>query len=270
VDLRRYDAQVDIEPNQKAVLFESDGSGVIHTLQLSVGDPQDLRLEMLWDGPDSPDVSVQFGPFFGCSDSGEPQREVKGLWLGHTKGSYYCYLPMPFRNGARIAAISRSGKRVSIKTHIGYTGETPSVADGVLCAHRYDYASPRVGSNYVVLDVKTRGHFVGMVMDRPGHMEGDDRFFIDAETQPSIHGTGTEDFFNFAWGLGHTDSMTLHGITVERGRPVCYRFHLPAGVPFQKSLTIDWEHGHDPAKGPNLHTGRYSGVVFYYRRYCNN
>jgi hypothetical protein len=43
------------------------------------------------------------------------------------------------------------------------------------------------------------------------------------------------------------------------GTPVLYRFHLPAGVPFRKSLRLSFEHGHG-----NEHQGRYSGVVFFY------
>jgi len=81
-----------------------------------------------------------------------------------------------------------------------------------------------------------------------------------------LHGTGTEDFFNFAWGLSHTAALPLHGITRQAGGPVAYRFHLPAGVPCRESLRITWEHGHDPERGPNLDQSRYSGVVFYYGR----
>jgi hypothetical protein len=90
-------------------------------------------------------------------------------------------------------------------------------------------------------------------------MEGDDRFFIDGEAQPSIHGTGTEDFFNFAWGFGHLADLPLHGITNQGSSKVCYRFHLPAAVPFTTSCRLTWEHG-----SGNTHKGRYSGVCYYY------
>jgi len=118
----------------------------------------------------------------------------------------------------------------------------------------------------VVLDVTGTGHFAGLVMDRPGHMEGDDKFHVDGETTPSLDGTGTEDFFNFAWALSHTASLPLHGITRQATGPAAYRFHLPAGVPFQNALRITWEHGHDVERGRNLDQDHYSGVVFYYAR----
>ena len=104
---------------------------------------------------------------------------------------------------------------------------------------------------------------------RNGDVESDDSWFIDGETKPSIVGTGTEDFFNFAWGLGDLQSLPMHGVRVpfgpssKRGQRtdtgVCYRFHLPAAYPFRKSLQLTWEHG-----SGNHNRGRYSGVVHYY------
>jgi len=264
-DMKEKDFEVDIEPNSCKSLFEIDGSAVIYRLELSVEDPEGLWLEIHWNGLASPDVNVPIGPFFACGSSEKPERNVLGLWAGFTKDSYYCYLPMPFHKAARIQIKSQAKKKVSIKARLRYRTEVPSSRDGLFCARRYDHLSPPVGKNYTVLDVAGKGHFAGLVMDRPGHMEGDDFFFVDGEKQPSIHGTGTEDFFNFAWGLGHTASLALHGITIQSGAPICYRFLLPAAVPFRHSILVTWEHGHDTQKGLNLHKGRYSGIVYYYR-----
>jgi hypothetical protein len=191
-------------------------------------------------------------------------EDVKGLWLGYADGFYYCYLPMPFRRSARIAIRSELDAVTSVKGRIEYQPEEPAAQDGHLCVHRYDHASPPIGIRYEVLNISGKGHFISLVMDRPGHMEGDDLFFVDGEQQPSIHGTGTEDFYNFAWGLSHTGCLPLHGITIQGNRPICYRMHVPWGVPFRKSLRIEWEHGHDTTRGANLDKKRYSGVVFYY------
>jgi hypothetical protein len=264
-NLKEKDLKVDVEPNSCTSLFEIAGSGVIYGLELFAEDPEGLWLEMLWDGAANPDVHVPLGPFFASGSSGKPRQEVRGLWIGYAQDLYYCYLPMPFRKAAKIQIRSQTKKKVSVMARLQYRTEVPSNTDGLFCAHRYDHLSPPVGKNYTILDIKGGGHFAGLVMDRPGHMEGDDYFFVDGENQPSIHGTGTEDFFNFAWGLGHTASLALHGITIQSNTPVCYRVHLPAAVPFRDSLLVTWEHGHDTQKGANLHRGRYSGVVFYYR-----
>jgi hypothetical protein len=263
-DLKQNVIGMNIEPDKSNLLFDITGAGTIYGLEFRLENPENLWLSISWDGAADADVFVPIGPFFGCAISGKPKQDVRGFWMGYAKGRYYFYLPMPFRERAKISIVSKNNKVVPISAILQYQNYKPSDSDGLFCAHRYDYQSPAIGKDYTVLDVKGKGHFVGLVMDNPGNMEGDDRFFVDGEENPSIHGTGTEDFFNFAWGLGHTNSFSLHGITIQ-GSPICYRFHLPAGVPFQKSLHISWEHGHDIDKGPNLHQGRYSGIVFYYR-----
>ncbi|MBL7153360.1 MAG: DUF2961 domain-containing protein [Phycisphaerae bacterium] len=256
----------ELQPHRATSLFELRGPAVIYALRLSVEDPRGLWLDIYWDQTPNPQVSAPLGPFFACSDSVQPPVDVRGLWLGYVDGFYYCYLPMPFRRKARIVIRSESDSAGAIKARVEYAEEALTAEDGILCAHRYDYASPAIRERYEVLNVNGRGHFVGLVMDRPGHMEGDDFFFVDGGEQPSIHGTGTEDFFNFAWGLSHTGSLAIHGITIQNNAPICYRMHAPWGVRFRNSLRIQWEHGHDTKRGPNLDTRRYSGVVFYYRR----
>lgn len=265
--VQRRDVDVVLEVGGLASLFELDGPAVIYAFRLAVENPGGLWLDIRWNGAGQPQISVPLGPFFGCSDSAKPSADVKGLWLGYAEGSYYCYLPMPFRRRAEIAVRSGSAGAKQVKAQVEYRQEMVTQADGALLARRYDYAPPAMGKRYEALNVKGKGHFVGLVMDRPGHMEGDDFFFVDGGEQPSIHGTGTEDFFNFAWGLSHTGALALHGITIQGG-PICYRMLTPAGVPFGESLRIEWEHGHDPERGPNLDTGRYSGVAFYYVADC--
>lgn len=264
-DLEENEATVEVEVNTSTILFDIAGPGVIYGLELSTEHPEDVWLDILWDGAANPDVHVPLGPFFACSSAGIPKRDVRGLWLGYANSQYYCYFPMPFQKRARIQIRSHAKKKVLVTAYLQHKKEFPAGTDGIFCARRYDHLSPPIGKNYTVLDIEGQGHFIGLVMDRPGHMEGDEFFFVDGENEPSIHGTGTEDFFNFAWGLGHTASLTLHGITIQDDSPICYRIHLPATVPFHDSLRITWEHGHDSQKGANLHKGRYSGIVFYYR-----
>ena len=70
--------------------------------------------------------------------------------------------------------------------------------------------------NYVVLDTTGSGHYVGCnlsVYHRQGSWwgEGNDMIFIDDDTwPPSLHGTGTEDYFNHAWGM-QTNAYAYHG-----------------------------------------------------------
>jgi hypothetical protein len=48
--------------------------------------------------------------------------------------------------------------------------------------------------------------------------EGDDMIFIDGEEwPPSLHGTGTEDYFGTAWCPQQQYSAPYHGITLGGG-----------------------------------------------------
>jgi hypothetical protein len=253
---REEPPEQEVHPGERKALLSLQGPGIIYGLILKTDAPNQLILEGRWDGSAAPAVSVPVGAFFASPGKGR----VHGLWLGCRKGEYYCYFPMPFWKRAEIAVRSTAETgSAHVACRVLWRRERPSGTDLTLGAVSYDYSSPQKGQDYVVLEAKGRGHFAGVVMDRPGNMEGDDRFYVDGEKKPSIHGTGTEDFFNFAWGFAHLADLPLHGITDQARARVCYRFHLPAAVPFENSFRLSWEHGSE-----NTHAGRYSGVAYFY------
>ncbi|MGV3721406.1 MAG: glycoside hydrolase family 172 protein [Actinomycetota bacterium] len=259
VNTSELQSQTDLPSGAAVDLFQSRGGGRVEALHLRVtgeARPQDLWLEAYWDGEPRPAISAPLGTFFAAPD---PRVPVHGLWSGSRGGEFYCYLPMPFRRSARFRLRSAAAADAAIEARAVVRMGAPGADDAYLHVERYDHQPPLPPAHYQVLDVRGRGHFVGLVMDRPGNMEGDDQFFVDGEVEPSIHGTGTEDFFNFAWGFSHLAALPLHGITKHFGAAIPYRFHLPAGVPFQRSLRVAFEHGHG-----NEHQGRYSGAAFYY------
>ena len=76
--------------------------------------------------------------------------------------------------------------------------------------------------------------------------------FVDGESwPPSLHGTGSEDYFGHAWGMQKVAQMH-HGVSFRqddlcrdwRGKHTCYRLHLADPVPFTKSIRVSIEHGH--------------------------
>ncbi|MFN3653532.1 MAG: glycoside hydrolase family 172 protein [Armatimonadota bacterium] len=252
-------AEVEVAAGRPTSLFQLDGPGVLYGLRLRLppeARAQDFHLEITWDDAERPAVSAPVGSFFGATDL---RQEVRGLFQGSTDGELYCYFPMPFRRSARISLTSTGAQAVPVTALALWQRETPAADDAYFHARAYDHQPPLGKEDYLVLDTRGRGHWVGLVMDRPGNMEGDDRFRVDGEREPSIHGTGTEDFFSFAWGFSHLGSFPLHGITRHHGAPLLYRVHLPAAVPFRRSLRLSFEHGHG-----NEHQGRYSGLATYY------
>jgi hypothetical protein len=82
--------------------------------------------------------------------------------------------------------------------------------------------------------------------------EGDDMFFIDGEPwPPSLHGTGTEDYFNTSWCPDTLFSHPYYGYARVNddigwlGRTHVYRFHIADPIYFDQSLTFSIEHGHN-------------------------
>jgi hypothetical protein len=108
-----------------------------------------------------------------------------------------------------------------------------------------------MGRNYLIADLVGRGHYVGTVqsvqnMSAGWYGEGDDFFFIDGEAEPSLRGTGTEDYFCDGWGFRQHDGP-FYGVPLWEGyaagnRGSAYRFHVPDPVPFKKSLRVEIEH----------------------------
>lgn len=85
--------------------------------------------------------------------------------------------------------------------------------------------------NFLMLDTKGRGHYVGCnlsVLHFQGSWwgEGDDMILIDDEEEPSINGTGAEDYFNHAWGMQRNQSPyngTIMHDGDTKGYQVSYR-----------------------------------------------
>ena len=72
--------------------------------------------------------------------------------------------------------------------------------------------------------------------------------FIDEDTwPPSLHGTGSEDYFNHAWGM-QDNAFLMNGSALHEsiipGYQVSYRFHLADPIHFNKRIVVTIEHGH--------------------------
>lgn len=132
--------------------------------------------------------------------------------------------------------------------------------------------------NYVILQAEGAGHYVGCVLSIdnwdvtnqrftwPG--EGDDMIFIDGDVwPPTMHGTGTEDYFLGAWATPSGEyAGPYHGISLASGLDdfyglwSFYRFHVEDPVRFGRSIRVTIEHGHANDQGND-----YSSVAYWYQ-----
>ena len=133
--------------------------------------------------------------------------------------------------------------------------------------------NPDGEQNYVYMETRGRGHLMGVTLGVLQNAngwwgEGDDMIFVDDDSQPTIVGTGSEDYFLGSWDFGGRDGAVPFGhamygapliVNAERtgGRYCCYRWHGDNPVTFERSLKHTMEHGHANDRGDNFFSAAY-------------
>jgi len=277
-------------------LLDDRGPGIITHIWFTIASPETyhlkkLVLRMYWDDEITPSVETPVGDFFGLGLGEYFRFESIPLAVASDK-ALNCFFPMPFRKHARITVTNQGSQDVdAFYFNIDYQSLNKELPADTLYFHaQYRQAAPAVGwtnqweandaapviakknlngeSNYVWMEAKGQGHFVGVTMsvlqNQDGWWgEGDDMFFVDGEKQPSINGTGSEDYFLGAWDFGdHPFSYSLFGAPVKGtefagSRSSVYRFHLDSPITFKKSLRATIEHGHANHRSDNFFSVAY-------------
>ncbi len=258
-----------------------------------------ILLRMYWDGEEEPSVIVPLGDFFGMGHARTANFASLPIQMSPEDGkSFNCFFHMPFANGARIEAVSEmEHENIFLYYYIDYEefdeleeglgrfhaqwrrqNPTDGVPEGGQSNESFLFGGENIGGegNYVILDAEGRGHYVGCVLNVHNlrdtrwwnwYGEGDDMIFIDGEEwPPSLHGTGTEDYFNTAWSPQQEYSAPYHGITLGggdnwSGQISLYRFHVEDPITFLRSIRVTIEHGH-----ANKRSDDYSSVAYWYQQ----
>ena len=189
-----------VAPGQTHVLLDAKGPGVITHLWLTFLGPepqawakngsanhQEMLLRMYWDGSARPGVEAPVGDFFAnCFGQ---RREVISLPVIVADGdSYNCFWPMPFRKSARIEIVNQSEKPISLLYYnIDWIkkDKLPKDTPYFYAQYRQEYPCQH-GKDYVILDTKGKGHYVGTVLAvrtrSPSWFgEGDEKIYLDGE-----------------------------------------------------------------------------------------
>jgi len=247
-----------IMPGETLVMADLTGPGVVDHIWVTVADneyawPRLVRLRIYYDGKKTPSVDAPLGDFFGIGHGYERELDslpVRDSSFGRARNSYW---PMPFRKSCRITVTDEGNRPVTFfYYHVDWQKYASLPADVAYFHAYYRQERPAVsGKNYEFLKVNARGHYVGTVLNviQAGvgwFGEGDDLFYVDGARHPQITGTGTEDYFNDAWGLRvafgpWTGTPTAEGERLG-ARLTAYRWHIPDPIPFTKSLWAGIEH----------------------------
>jgi hypothetical protein len=242
-----------------------------------------VLLKIFWDDQDYPSVLVPLGDFF-CIGHSIPgnfsslpitvscKPEERHRFAG--SAALNCYFPMPFQQKATIVIENQNDIPYGQYFYIDYELYPKPLAEPVAYFHAHwrrenpclgwgpalQVNSPEVNishldatNNYVVLESEGAGHYVGCNLSVTHFQgswwgEGDEMIFIDDdEWPPSLHGTGSEDYFNHAWGM-QDNAFLMNGSALHEsvipGYQVSYRFHLADPIHFSKRIAVTFEHGH--------------------------
>jgi hypothetical protein len=266
-----------VEPGQTITLFDHRGAGIVRRFWVTIAPRSHAEihrqaiLRMYWDDEPTPSVEVPIGDFFGVGFG--QQVDYISLPLNQTSGGYNCYWPMPFHKSAKWTLTNLSGRRIdAFYYNIDFTGYEKLPTDLMHFHAQWRRENPTTDKqNYTILEAAGRGHFVGCAMFMQarrggaiGYLEGDEMIHIDGESQPSIIGTGTEDYFSSGWYFDRgTYSAPYHGVQIKDdklGRINAYRWHIEDAMPFRKSIKVTIEHGHG-----STWPADYSSVAFWYQ-----
>jgi hypothetical protein len=211
--------------------------------------------------------------FFACSTRNNNKM--------NTGCAMNCYLPMPFRERAVVELVNLSKNihrqyfyvdyelyddvsELGPEEEMGYLHaefhrENPfggwghDIKVNSACANIVNKEETAWNNNYVILETKGKGHYIGCnysVTNFQGTWwgEGDDMIWVDGyKWPPDLHGTGSEDYLNQAWGMQDNAHLRNGSSIYEHntdGYQTSYVFHVENPVRFQEEIKVTIEFGH--------------------------
>jgi len=282
------------------VLADIHGPGCItHIWMTQPNHYRECLLKITWDDAPHPSILCPLGDFFGLGHGLVNSYQSLFFTASTNQNNQFnrgcalnCYLPMPFRQRARVELINESREPHQQYFYIDYEtlDEAPQADLGYAHAE-FRRANPfggwgpeiRVNSpesdivntelsawenNYVILETEGRGHYLGCNLsvtnfDGDWWGEGDDMIWVDGyKWPPDLHGTGSEDYLNQAWGMQPNAFLRNGSSLYERhtgGYQTSYVLHVENPVRFQREIKVTIEHGH----GNHL-ANEMSSVAYWY------
>jgi hypothetical protein len=271
------------QPGESKVLADIQGPGRITHIWMTQRDHyRECVLKFTWDNADKPSILVPLGDFFGLGHNIVNSYESFLFTASTNHNNKFnqgcalnCYVQMPFRERALIELVNESEEEHLQYFYFDY--EEGPVDDDELYFHaEFRRQNPFGGwghevgvntpeanvvnvekeawnNNYLILETEGKGHYIGCNISVTNFQgtwwgEGDDMIWVDGyKWPPDLHGTGSEDYLNQAWGMQPNAFMRNGSSIHERhtgGYQTSYVHHIENPVRFEKSIKATIEHGH--------------------------
>ena len=253
-----------------------NGTGAVRRLQvqLSAADQvaalKDTYVELVFDGQTT--ARVPAGHFFGNGDgkASDPYNTFEDLYRTVARdGTMTSRWVMPYQKNAQIRLVNEGTQNVGVALVVDSGDWTWN--DGSMHFHanyvEEDGIKTRIDNgtaDFRYLTVRGQGVYVGDTLSMQNRItsterlkwwgEGDEKVYVDyldsngngANAQPTHFGTGTEDYYGYAWG--HTETFESGFVSQPiadgnnaAGRTVNSRVRALDTVPFNGSLKFDME-----------------------------
>lgn len=244
-----------IEARKSVTLLDIKGSGVVNRIWLTFSDrsPEMLRslvIEMYWDNAEKPAVTVPIGDFFGIG-LGE-RVAFESVFFSDPEGrSFNCYIPMPFKTGAKIIVRNESEKDLrALFYDVNFINKKHSEDISYLHAYWNRENRTELKEDFEILPtVEGKGRFLGTNIgvatakeyEDTWWGEGEVKMYVDGDSEyPSLIGSGTEDYIGTAYGQG-AYAHNYQGSPIanqENGKYAFYRYHVPDPIYFYNDIRI--------------------------------
>ena len=252
------DLKATVLPGQTITLASLKGPKAIHRLVLNPK-AKDITtalrrglLRMTFDGETT--VEAPLGDFFGTAPGVNPYESLPSGMTGD--GEMWTHWVMPFSRSARI--------------ELWNTGDEPLELTGSAYMAKYEWTDrsmlfhakwrgetdveTRPFLDWRFLAARGTGAFVGASYQIYSPVErwwgeGDEKIYFDGQTFPSHFGTGTEDYFGYAWGCPELFSHAYHCQSRcdgpgTKGHNSLSRWHIMDRIPFESDFRFDMELWH--------------------------
>lgn len=249
---------VSIKAGESRVLAEARAtSGTIRRVWMTFWDrsPQMLRslkIEMFWDGAGKPAVSAPVGDFFGIG-LGQKVPFESAFFSDPEGRSFNSMIPMPFKTGMRIVMTNESKADLNeLFYDVEYTVGDRHPANALYFHAHYRRENPTaIQKDYEILPTVTgKGRYlganIGVIVNRKEYFntwwgEGEIKMYLDGDrANPTIVGTGTEDYIGTAWGQGKFAHLYQGSPVADENafRWCFYRYHVLDPVYFYKDARV--------------------------------
>ncbi len=257
-----------VKPGEAKIVLDAEGPGLVSHMWFTFLGPgrhswaengssthQEMLIRVFYDGNEKPDIEVPFGDFF-ANCFGKRSEVISIPVVVEGADSYNSFWPMPFQKSIKIEVVNQSKtKNINLLYYnIDWIKKEKLPRNTPYFYARYHQEYPaKSGSDYMILHTEGKGHYVGTVLAvrtrSPSWFgEGDEKIYIDGEKEPSIWGTGTEDYFLSAWGLQSGVNTPFFGTVyfdqwgIVGGHTSAFRWHLADPIVFEKEIKVTIEH----------------------------